>query len=184
MRFTVPSLLLTWALLAPSTIFAEVLSADGGDPGKAYRACLDAIAKPDKAGIIALCFPKGDPWLEKTNLDYFTPETFALEVRQLRPEFRLTEVVISGGQVNGDKADLQVAGQMTVPRLEPTGEIIEATPLSSEGNRLPGPLGQRLAPLGQRARPDYRIRTEPSWLFLNKVAGAATVCRPFWPGPG
>jgi hypothetical protein len=127
MRFTAPSLLLTWTLLAPPATLGAALPADGGDPGKAYRACLDAIAKPDKAGIIALCFPKGDPWLEKTNLDYFTPETFALEVRQLRPEFRLAEVVISGGQVNGDKADLQVAGQMTVPRLEPTGEIIEAT---------------------------------------------------------
>jgi hypothetical protein len=133
MRFTAPSLLLTCALLAPPATIGAALPADGGDPGKAYRACLDAIAKPDKAGIIALCFPKGDPWLEKTNLDYFTPETFALEVRQLRPEFRLADVVISGGQVNGDKADLQVAGQMTVPRLEPTGEIIEATRYAVKG---------------------------------------------------
>jgi hypothetical protein len=127
MRFTAPSLLLTCALLVPPAILGAALPADGGDPGKAYRACLDAIAKPDKAGIIALCFPEGDPWLEKTNLDYFTPETFALEVRQLRPEFRLAEVVISGGKVDGDKADLQVSGQMTAPRLEPTGEIIEAS---------------------------------------------------------
>ena len=74
MRFMAPSLLLTWALLAPQATLGAALPADGGDPGKAYRACLDAIAKKDKAGIIALCFPKGDPWLEKTNLDYFTPE--------------------------------------------------------------------------------------------------------------
>ncbi|HKI02003.1 MAG TPA: hypothetical protein VKK31_08490 [Thermoanaerobaculia bacterium] len=127
MRYTAPSLLLACALLAPSATLAAALPANGGDPGKAYRACLDAIAKPDKAGIIALCFPEGDPWLEKTNLDYFTPETFALEVRQLRPEFRLADVVISGGKVTGDKADLQVSGQMTAPRLEPTGEIIEAS---------------------------------------------------------
>src|SRR5687768_1709383 len=127
MRFTAPVLLLTWTLFAPPASLGAALPADGGEPGKAYRACLDAIAKKDKAGIIALCFPKGDPWLEKTNLDYFTPETFAVEVRQLRPEFRLADIVISGGQVNGDKADLRVAGQMTVPRLEPTGEIIEAT---------------------------------------------------------
>jgi hypothetical protein len=126
MRFTAPSLFLTYALLAPPAILGTALPADGGDPGKAYRACLDAIAKPDKAGIIALCFPEGDPWLEKTNLDYFTPETFALEVRQLRPEFRLANVMIAGGKVDGDKADLQVSGQMTAPRLEPTGEIIEA----------------------------------------------------------
>jgi len=127
MRFTAPSLLLTWTLLAPPAIHGAALPADGGEPGKAYRACLAAIAKPDKAGIIALCFPKGDPWLEKTNLDYFTPETFALEVRQLRREFRLVDVVISGGQINGDKAELQVTGKMTAPRLEPTGEIIEAS---------------------------------------------------------
>lgn len=127
MRLTTPSLLLAWAVLVPSAAGGAALPADGGDPGTAYRACLDAIAKLDKPGIIALCFPAGDPWLEKTNLDYFTPETFALEVRQLRPEFRIADVVISGGQVDGDKADLQVTGQMTVPRLEPTGEIIEAT---------------------------------------------------------
>lgn len=133
MRLTAPSLLLTWALLAPLATFGAALPKDGGDPGKAYRACLDAIAKRDKAGIIALCFPKGDPWLEKTNLDYFTPETFAVEVRQLRPEFRLADVVISGGQADGDKAELQVAGQMTVPRLEPTGEIVEATPYPVKG---------------------------------------------------
>jgi hypothetical protein len=48
-------------------------------------------------------------------------------VRQLRAEFRLADVVIAGGKVDGDKADLQVSGQMTAPRLEPTGEIIEAT---------------------------------------------------------
>lgn len=127
MRFTAPSLLLTLALFAPPATLGAALPADGGDPGKAYRACLDAIAKKDKTGIISLCFPQGDSWLEKTNLDYFTPETFALEIRQLRREFRLVDVVISGGQIEGDKADLQVTGQMTAPRLEPTGEIIEAS---------------------------------------------------------
>ena len=145
MRFTAPSLLLTCALLAPPTILGAALPADGGDPGKAYRACLDAIAKPDKAGIIALCFPERDPWLEKTNLDYFTPETFALEVRQLRPEFRLADVVIAGGKVDGEKADLQVSGQMTVPRLEPTGEIIEASryPVKGTVSLVRSPSGWR-----------------------------------------
>ena len=114
-------------------------------PARRTAPVLDAIAKSDKAGIIALCFPKGDPWLEKTNLDYFTPETFALEVRQLRPELRLAEVVISGGQINGDKADLQVAGQMTAPRLEPTGEIIEASrdPVKGTVSLVRSPSGWR-----------------------------------------
>jgi hypothetical protein len=127
MRLTTPSLLVTCALLALPAAYGSALPKDGGEPGKAYRACLDALAKPDKPGIIALCFPKDDPWLAKTNLDYFTPETFSLEVRQLRPEFRVVDVVISGGQMNGDKADLQVSGKMLIQRLEPTGEIIEAT---------------------------------------------------------
>ncbi|HJX29721.1 MAG TPA: hypothetical protein VJ885_17605 [Thermoanaerobaculia bacterium] len=51
----------------------------------------------------------------------------------MRPEFRLAEVVISGGQVDGDKAELKVSGQMTVTRLEPTGEIVEATTYPVKG---------------------------------------------------
>jgi hypothetical protein len=128
MRLTPSSLLAICALHALPAAYGSALPADGGDPGKAYRACLDALAKPDKAGIIALCFLKDDPWLAKTNLDYFTPETFALEVRQLRPEFRLVDVVISGGELNGDRADLQVTGKMLVQRLESWGEIVSATP--------------------------------------------------------
>lgn len=133
MRLRASSLLVACALLAPLAAHGSALPADGGEPGKAYRACLDALAKPDKPGIIALCFPKDDPWLAKTNLDYFTPETFALEVRQLRTEFRLIEVVISGGQVNGDKAELQVTAQVLIQRLEPTGEIIDVTPYPVKG---------------------------------------------------
>jgi len=44
---------------------------------------------------------------------------------------------ISGGDVTGDKAgdkaELQVSGPMMVPRLEPTGEIIEATSYPVQG---------------------------------------------------
>lgn len=127
MRLSAPALLMASILLAPPAAHGSTLPADGGEPGKAYRACLDALENPDKAGIIALCFPEGDPWLAKTNLDYFNPETFALEVRQLRPELRLVDIVISGGQVSGDKADLQVAAKVLVQRLEPWGEIVEVT---------------------------------------------------------
>jgi len=145
MRVTAPVFILACALLGPSAARATALPADGGEPGKAYRACLDALAKHDKQGIITLCFPKDDPWLAKTNIDYFTPETFALEVRQLRPEFRLVDVAISGGQANGDRAQLQVAAQMTVPRLESTGEIIEATryPVKGTVSLLRSPAGWR-----------------------------------------
>jgi hypothetical protein len=126
-------LLLACALLALSAAYGSALPADGGDVGKAYRACLEALAKPDKPGIIALCFPKDDPWLAKTNLDYFTPETFALEVRQLRTELRLVDVVITGGEVNGDKADLRVTGRVLVQRLESWGEIVSTPPYPVKG---------------------------------------------------
>ena len=53
----------------------------GGEPGKAYKECIDAVAKPDKAATVSLCFVKDDPWIKKTNLDYFTNETFQVEVR-------------------------------------------------------------------------------------------------------
>jgi hypothetical protein len=56
-----------------------------------------------------------------------------LEVRQLRTELRFIDVVISGGQVNGDKADLQVAAKVLIQRLEPTGEIVNVTPYPVKG---------------------------------------------------
>lgn len=113
--------------LAPILCLAEAknLPADGGEPGKAYRDCINAITKQDKAGIVALCFAKEDPWIQKTNIGYFTPETFALEVRQLKPAFRLIDVKISGGKMDGNTADLQVQGTMLLQRLEPTDEIVE-----------------------------------------------------------
>jgi sarcosine oxidase subunit beta len=89
------------ALLVPMAARAAALPKDGGEPAKAYRACLDTIAKKDKAAIIASCFAKDDAWLKKTNLDYFTPETFAVEVRQLRRDFRIVGLVIEGGKVKG-----------------------------------------------------------------------------------
>ncbi|MGH9856355.1 MAG: hypothetical protein ACRD4B_00795, partial [Acidobacteriota bacterium] len=98
---------------------AESLPAGGGDPGKAYKACVDAVAKPDKAGMIDLCFVKDDAWLKPKNLGYFTDETFQVEVRQEWPALRLIDVKITGGTVTGDTADLQVEGTSILQRLEP-----------------------------------------------------------------
>jgi hypothetical protein len=122
--------------LAPVLCTAESknLPAGGGDPGKAYFDCTKAIAKEDKSGIITLCFAKDDAWIKKTNLDYFTPETFAVEVRQLKPAFRLTDVKISGGKVDGQTADLLVDGTFLIQRLEPTGEIIEVDRYPAKGS--------------------------------------------------
>jgi hypothetical protein len=115
----------TFVLLLPWIASAASLPEGGGDPGKAYKACADAVAKPDKAGMIDLCFVKDDAWLKAKNLGYFTNETFQVEVRQEWPALRLIDVKVTGGTVNGDSADLQVEGTSILQRLEPTDEIVE-----------------------------------------------------------
>jgi hypothetical protein len=112
--------------LMPVLAAAAPLPKDGGEPGQAYRDCLSAIGKQEKPAIIAQCFAPDDAWLAKTNIDYFTPETFALEVRQLSRAFAMVDVKISGGNVDGDTAELLVSGKRRVERLEPTGEIVES----------------------------------------------------------
>ncbi len=89
------------------------LSADGGEPAKAYRACLTALSKNEKAAVIADCFSKDDPWLAKTNVDYFSAEEFSAEVKAYRPGLQLEAVQISGGRVKGDQAELSVTGKST-----------------------------------------------------------------------
>jgi len=126
MRTIPATLLIASTLLGAGAALAAALPKDGGEPAKAYRACLASIDKKDKPAVIANCFAKDDAWLAKTNLDYFTPETFAVEVRQLRRDFRLVEVKIEGGEVQGTHATLRVSGQCTTPRIESTGDIVEA----------------------------------------------------------
>jgi hypothetical protein len=104
---------------------AVALPKDGGEPAKVYRACLDALAKTDKDAIVELCFAKDDPWLAKANLGYYTPETLAVEVKRLNHAYRLVDVKISGGKMEGDDAELAVAGTAVLMREEPTGDIVE-----------------------------------------------------------
>jgi hypothetical protein len=118
-------LVLLGVLIASLRVNAASIPADGGDPGKAYKACMDAVAKPDKPSIVALCFFKDDPWLKKTNVDYFSNETFQVEVRDLYPALRLINWKMTGGQVDGDKAKLTVEGTVVRHRVETTGDIVE-----------------------------------------------------------
>ncbi len=113
---------------------ASSLPVDGGDAGKAYKACIDAVAKPDKAKMIGLCFTKDDPWLKGKNLGYFTDSTFQVEVRQEWPALRLIDAKISGGKMEGDTADLLVEGTMILQRLEPTDEIVEVDRYKVKGS--------------------------------------------------
>jgi len=124
-RFLAAASFLAWGLVPPAPAAAAALPEGGGDPGKAYRACLDAIAKPDKAAVVALCFSKDDAWLAKTNVGYFQDDAFALEVKDQHPGLRLIEVKIAGGKVEGGSAELFVAGTVVRHRLEPTGDIVE-----------------------------------------------------------
>jgi len=118
-------LLVSCGFILASFVHASSLPADGGEPGKAYKACVDAVAKPDKAAMVALCFAKDDPWIKKSNLDYFTNETFQVEVRLEWPALRLIDVKITGGLVELDTADVFTQGIMLLQRLEPTGDIVE-----------------------------------------------------------
>ena len=111
--------------IVPLLAEAAALPANGGDPGKAYKACMDAVAKPDKPSTIDLCFFKDDPWLKKINVDYFTNETFQVEARDVWPALRLIDWKITGGELEGDKAKLAVEGTVVRHRVEPTGDIVE-----------------------------------------------------------
>ena len=118
-------LLVSCGLILVSFVHASSLPADGGEPGKAYKACVDAVAKPDKAAMVAICFAKDDPWIKKTNVDYFTNETFQVAVRIEWPALRLIDVKITGGQLTGDDAEISVQGTALLQREEPTGDIVE-----------------------------------------------------------
>jgi len=113
---------------------ASSLPADGGDPGKAYKACIDSVAKPDKAKMLEFCFTKEDPWLKNKNLGYFTDETFQVEVRQEWPALRLIDAKITGGKMEGETADILVEGTMLLQRLEPTGDIVEVDRYKVKGS--------------------------------------------------
>jgi hypothetical protein len=117
--------LLFCALITAALVQAASLPADGGDPGKAYKACMDAVAKPDKPAAVELCFFKDEAWLKKINLDYFTNETFQVELRDTWPALRLINWKINGGQIEGDKAKLAVEGTVVRHRVETTGDIVE-----------------------------------------------------------
>jgi hypothetical protein len=126
-------LLVSCGLMLVSFVHASSLPADGGEPGKAYKACVDAVAKPDKAAMVALCFAKDDPWIKKANLGYFTNETFQVAVRIEWPALRLIDVKITGGQLTGDDAEISVQGTMLLQREEPTGDIVEVDRYPAKG---------------------------------------------------
>ena len=118
-------LLVICGLIVASFAYASSLPADGGEPGKAYKACVDAVAKPDKAAMVTLCFAKDEPWIKKTNLPYFTNETFQVEVRQTWPALRLIDLKITGGNTEADNAEISVQGIAILQREESTGDIVE-----------------------------------------------------------
>ena len=83
--------------------------------------------------MVALCFAKDDPWIKKTNVDYFTNETFQVAVRIEWPALRLIDVKITGGQLTGDDAEISVQGTTLLQREEPTGDIVEVDRYPAKG---------------------------------------------------
>lgn len=94
------------------------LPADGGEPGRAYQACLKAMATKGEAAIVSACFTKDDPWLAKQNLDYHDGEAFFDFVRAVKGALDFQSVAVAGGRQKGDEAELAVAAK----RIRPGGQ--------------------------------------------------------------
>ena len=86
-----------------------MLPAGGGEPGKAYQACLQAVAGRTEEAIVSSCFTRDDAWLAKQNLDYFEGEAFFEHVRILKADIDFQKATITGGRQKGDEAELTVA---------------------------------------------------------------------------
>lgn len=117
--------LLAAGCLAAGSALAASLPKGGGEPGKGYLDCIAKLAGTEKPPMIAACLTKSDPWLQKANVDYFTPPNFALELKQNNSCLRLVGVQIDGGTLDGKSATLKVRGIDVIQRLEPTDEITE-----------------------------------------------------------
>ena len=85
------------------------LAAGGGEAGKAYQACLAAMAGKTEEAIVASCFTRDDAWLVKQNLDYYSGTDFWDHVRTAQSSLDFQRATIAGGRQKGDQAELTVA---------------------------------------------------------------------------
>jgi hypothetical protein len=94
----------TWAVdVRSGALTGDPLPADGGEPGKAYRAYVAAVGKNDLKAVASL-LAAGDDTLE------FSDAGGAKAVFDMFKKFELKDARITGGLVRGDRAALRVEG--------------------------------------------------------------------------
>ena len=150
------------------------LPAGGGEPGKAYQACLQAVAGRTEEAIVSSCFTRDDAWLAKQNLDYFEGEAFFEHVRILKSDIDFQKATITGGRQKGDEAELTVALKRD-PRGRP-GRAGERREL--EGPRLPAPVGRRVGLRERPARADLQLTRLRQQLASPSLDGGRDLLEP------
>ena len=107
---TVYSVDLTFAAKVPPPIAGRPLSAGGGDPAKALTALLSAVATKNWPGIRAVSSPAA---LKMFEASYRTPlENAETAADLLQAWLPIKKLKISGGQLRGDVAILDVEGEI------------------------------------------------------------------------
>jgi hypothetical protein len=101
------------------------LPAGGGEPGKAYQACLAAMKERTEAAIVSSCFTGDDAWIGKQNLDYYEGEAFFDHVRIMKGELDFQSATISGGRQKGDEAELTLAAKRVRAGAQGEPESVE-----------------------------------------------------------
>ncbi len=99
--------------------------AGGGAPGKAYQACLAAMAGKAEGAIVSSCFTRDDAWLGSQNLDYYNGADFFEQVRTSHAALDFQEVTITGGRQKGDQAELAVSAKRVRSGVEGESPSIE-----------------------------------------------------------
>lgn len=102
------------------------LPAGGGEPGKAYQACLAAVAGRTEAAIVSSCFTRDDAWLAQQNLDYYEGDAFFDHVRIMRPEIDFRSATITGGRQKGDQAELTLSTKRVRAGAQGEPESVES----------------------------------------------------------
>lgn len=101
------------------------LPATGGDPGKAYLACLGAMKATEEAAIVSSCFGADHAFVKEANLDYFEGDAFAAHAGQSFQGLKLQNATISGGRVKGDNAEILVKGKTVTRYGQDEPETVE-----------------------------------------------------------
>lgn len=87
------------------------LPASGGDPGKAFLACVAAMKSTEEAAIAASCFSPDHPTLKERSLDEYEGDEFAVHAERTFDALTLRDVTVSGGRAKGNVAEILIKGK-------------------------------------------------------------------------